>query len=191
MTTPTEGEPKAKPKSKGTARHIPPPKPTRGPRTRAQDAARLDESDPHVRRRIELVLEGVGLGWSKWTILRALTTGFEDVAAVTYGQANLYYTRGEQELEGALLEDKAKTVGKAIQRLEAVYKAAMKAGKHDSAMAAADRLALVKATPNPVTAARTIHVPEGPAPVTPLGGMSTPELRALVAKLAAEQTGKV
>lgn len=151
------------------------PKPKEGRRTRKsldEAAADLDPSNPIILARLDLVRQLWGDGRVKSTILAALQQGIkrnpdkgvyvEAPPLKSASQAYTYYHRFYQDIQEDLHKSQHQKNAEARARLMALARSAERAGNHGVAAQIYDRVALIDKTPNPITAVKTLFMPQPP-----------------------------
>lgn len=157
-------------------------------RTRRAAAMRLN--DPICHARIDLIIEAYEQMLSRSTVVRLLMRGLpeQNIPPLSSSQAYDYLKRADMEMEAELRKGRKERAMEHRNKLRGIARAAAKAGKYSDSLAALDRLALIEGTANPITAPKTLHLPEGPAPSSDLSTLSDEELAARLAKLRAKAT---
>lgn len=165
--TPTK-KPEAKaPAAEGSAdkKAEKPKKPKKPGKTRNEP--KLNEADPKIQARLDMVLDLCGMGYSRVQIIRELMKPVDKmdkaaIPAVSQGQAYRYFKRCEELILESQKKTHMKKLAEARHNLSVVYKNAMADKEYQSAIKAMDRRNLIDNVANPITSGRTkVFVAEG------------------------------
>lgn len=140
----------------------------------------LDLTDPVKARRVEIIQQMFGEGYTEVGIKRAIAAGSKelDLKPMSYPNATRYFRLAVALMEGEFEKDMKARVLIHRQRLLAVHRKAMAKEQLGVCGKILDRVALIEGVANPITTPRQIKI-DPPKERTPIQKMSDAELTAL------------